>query len=177
MALKEHQCLIITSDSNTHASVPELSTRHYDEIIEQVHIRWLKTFKYTKAKSFRRILSWLDFEKNLFFMPKDDLAEPQFIVVSSLSLLTILNGLILKKKYKCRLIFEVRDIWPLTLTSEGGYSNRNLLIRFLSLIEKTGYKYADNIVGTMPNLKKTCPGKLGLREKFIVYLLDFLQTN
>ena len=45
---------------------PRAVPQHYDEIIEQIHIRWLKTFKYTKAKSFRRILSWLDFEKICF---------------------------------------------------------------------------------------------------------------
>ncbi|MDC1135636.1 glycosyltransferase family 4 protein [Alphaproteobacteria bacterium] len=165
MAQKEHQCLIITSDSNKLASVPVLSSRFYDETIDNVRIRWLKTLKYKKAKSLRRILSWLDFEKNLFFMPKDNLIQPQYIIVSSLSLLTILNGILLRKKYKCKLIFEVRDIWPLTLTSEGGYSEKNLFVRVLSLIEKIGYMYADQIVGTMPNLKSHVQNRLGYDRK------------
>ncbi len=32
------------------------------------------------------------------------------VIVSSLSLLTILNGIRLKARYGCRLVFEIRDI-------------------------------------------------------------------
>ncbi|SPP31955.1 hypothetical protein ARAF_1623 [Arsenophonus endosymbiont of Aleurodicus floccissimus] len=74
------------------------------------------------------------------------------IIVSSLSLLTIINGLFLKKKYKCKLIFEIRDIWPLTIVEEEKFSKYNPFVQFLSLIEYIGYRYLDAIVGMMPNL-------------------------
>ena len=73
----------------------------------------------------RRILSWLDFEWQLLGLPKEKLQTPDVVIVSSLSLLTILNGLLWKVRYKCRLIFEVRDIWPLTVTEEGGFTSWN----------------------------------------------------
>ncbi len=87
-------------------------------------------------------------------MPKKDLPKPDAIIVSSLSLLTIFNGLLLRRKFKCRLIFEIRDIWPLTLTEEGGFSSRNPFVVGLSCVEKLGYRNSDSIVGTMPNLQE-----------------------
>lgn len=101
----------------------------------------------------KRIYSWLMFELRLFFyLPKLSDKKPDVIIVSSLSLLTFLNGVYMKRKYSAKLVIEVRDIWPLTLIEIGGFSKKNLLIKFLAWVEKFGYENADGIVGTMPLL-------------------------
>jgi glycosyltransferase involved in cell wall biosynthesis len=112
----------------------------------------LRTCKYHKQRSFRRLLSWIDFEYRLLTVPKTDLPRPDVIIASSLSLLTIISGLLLGMRYRCKVIFEVRDIWPLTLTEEGGFSRANPLIFILACVEWIGYRLSDAIVGTMPNL-------------------------
>ncbi len=122
---------------------------------------WIRTMKYSAAKSMRRILSWLDFEFRLWRMPKSSLPKPDAIVVSSLSLLTILNGFWLRWKYRCRLVLEIRDIWPLTITEEGGFSRWNPMVLGLGMIERLGYRYADEVVGTMPNLGEHVRNVLG----------------
>ena len=124
-----------------------------DQQIDGMHIRWLNTLKFKKTKSLRRILSWLDFEL-IFLFGSRGLPKPDAVIVSSLSLLTMLNGFLLRQKYGCKVVFEIRDIWPLTLTAEGKYSKLNPLIIILSFIEFIGYKYCDEIVGTMPNLQQ-----------------------
>lgn len=144
--------VIISSDSNHFGSFPEFGNLYNFEDIDDISVCWIKTFKYKKTISLRRIISWIDFEIKLFFMPKRRLIRPDVIIVSSLSLLTIINGFILAKKYKCKLIFEIRDIWPLTLTAEGGFSRYNPFVMGLAWIEKFGYKKSDLNVGTMPNL-------------------------
>ena len=78
-----------------------------------------------------RILSWIDFEIKLWLMPKNILPKPDIVIVSSLSLFTILNGYCLKKRFGCKLVFEIRDIWPLTIIEEGGFSHGTLLSCFL----------------------------------------------
>ncbi len=148
-----YQSVVITSDSNPLANVPNAAEKYEKELIDGVQFYWIKTFKYSRAKSLRRIISWLHFEWRLWHMPKRNLPTPDAIIVSSLSLLTILNGFLLKRKFNCRLVFEIRDIWPLTLTEEGGFSRWNPLVLGLALIEKLGYCYSDAIVGTMPNLQ------------------------
>ncbi len=112
----------------------------------------IRTLKYHKQRSLRRILSWLDFEIRLLMLSKSRLPKPDVIVASSLSLLTVLSGLMLSIRYRCKLVFEVRDIWPLTLVEEGGFSPWSPVIVLLSWIEWFGYRSADVIVGTMPNL-------------------------
>ena len=152
---------IITSDSNHLAKPPIFQSASHNEEIEGLKVVWLRTLKYIKTNSMRRILSWIDFEWQLVKFNKKELSSPDVIICSSLSLLTILNGLLLKKKFQCKLIFEVRDIWPLTLVEEGGYSRFHPLILLLAMIEWLGYRYADEVVGTMPNLQEHVSDVLG----------------
>lgn len=161
LARMGYKSVIITSDSNQLAEVPRLEGRYLFQEVDGIQLCWVRTMKYTVAKSLRRILSWLDFEWQLLRLPKDKLPAPDVVIVSSLSLLTILNGFLLRARYKCRLVLEIRDIWPLTITEEGGFSRWNPLVLGLGFIEKLGYKYADAIVGTMPNLGDHVAGVLG----------------
>lgn len=160
-SLLGHKTVLITSDSNHLAKAPKFNgkVKHYVE--DGVDVYWIKTKKYQNARSFSRILSWLDFELRLWLMPKDELPKPDVIIVSSLSLLTILNGLWLRWRYACKLVFEVRDIWPMVLVASGNVSRFNPLVIFLGWLERLGYRKADVIVGTMPNLAEHVREVLG----------------
>lgn len=161
LARRGYRPIIIASDSNQLAQVPMLNRPYQLQEEDGIDFWWIKTLKYQVAKSVRRILSWLHFEWCLFLMPHGQLPRPDVIVASSLSPLTVLNGFILRKRYRCRLVFEIRDIWPLTITQEGGFSLRNPLVMGLAWVERLGYRYADAIVGTMPNLGEHVANVLG----------------
>lgn len=147
-----HKAVLITSDSNHLATPPEVRDRVMTEVVDGVTVHWLRTWKYKGARSIGRMVSWLDFEWQLLRMPKTDMPRPDVLIVSSLSLLTILTGLWLRRRHGCKLVFEVRDIWPMVLTEAGGVSRWNPLVILLAWIEKAGYRRVDLIVGTMPNL-------------------------
>lgn len=157
-----NSAVIISSDSNHLSKFPEFKSVYTKEIIDGVETWWIKTIKYMGSASFKRILSWIDFELKLWLMPKDILPRPDIIIISSLSLFTILNGYSLKKQFGCKLVFEIRDIWPLTLTEEGGFGKRNPFVMFLAWVEKFGYRNSDVIVGTMPNLSEHVKEVTGL---------------
>jgi glycosyltransferase involved in cell wall biosynthesis len=148
-----HEVRLITSDSNHFTSIPETRKVYNYENQDTVDIVWIKTKKYKKTASIERILSWLDFEWKLFRMPLKNLNKPNVVVISSLSIFTIFYGFFLKKRYSSFLVFEIRDIWPLTLIEEGGFSKWHPLSIIIGFVEKFGYKNSDLIVGTMPNLK------------------------
>lgn len=113
----------------------------------------LKGNKIELGLNLNRIKSWFLFEKRaLQFLSKQNIKKNDIIIVSSLSILSFVTGVYLKKKHKVKLIVEVRDIWPQTLIDFKNLSRYNPLILFLSTIEKFGYRYADYIVGTMGNL-------------------------
>ena len=72
----------------------------------------------------------------------------------SLSLLTILNGIYLKKKFKAQLVFEMRDFWPYFLFTTGKFSRFNPAIFILSLIEKIGIYQSDLVISLIPRIKQ-----------------------
>ena len=158
---------IITSNSNHLGKTPNLSDSFFYENISNINFFWLKTLKYKKTTSLRRILGWIDFEMKLlyFIFFKKQIRKPDVIIVSSPSILTIISGFILKVFFKAKLVFEIRDIWPLTLTEDGGFSKLNPLILILSFLEWVGYKYSDIIVGTMPNLSEHVKNILGFEKE------------
>jgi hypothetical protein len=57
----------------------------------------------------------------------------------------------LAKKCKAKLVFEVRDIWPLTLTEIGGFSMKHPFILLLQWIEDRAYRYSDRVVSNLKN--------------------------
>lgn len=149
---KGHDVTIISSVDNHFGKFPKFNKTYNHQIIDDIKVIWIKVVNYKKTISIKRALSWLDFEWKLFRIKKKTLIKPDVIIVSSLSLLTIINGIRLKKKYNCKLVFEIRDIWPLTLIEYSGYNSLNPIVMFLSWIEKRGYRNSDLVVGTMPNL-------------------------
>jgi glycosyltransferase involved in cell wall biosynthesis len=147
-----YRSVIITSDSMGAFNAPVAERPFIIKDLEGITLCRFRTLKYINSMSMRRVLSWLDFELRLLRLPKAALPKPDVIVVSSLSLLTVLNGIRLRRRFKARLVFEVRDIWPLTIVENGIVGPRNPLALLLGEVEKLGYRRANAIVGTMPNL-------------------------
>ena len=163
---------VISSNSNHLAYFKPFDGLFKKEEISGINIIWINTLKYNKSISLKRVLSWLDFELKLFFLllfSKINIKE--ITIVSSLSLLSILNAILFKSK-NSKVIFEIRDIWPLTLVEEGGYSKNNLAVKFLGFVERIGYAKSDFVVGTMPNLK-THVDKIVGKNKAIVCCVPF----
>lgn len=161
LAAMGHRSVIVTSDANHLTQVPELNGPVLRQHRDGLDMYWLRTFKAPLAKSWQRIASWLHFEWRLLRFDTSKLPPPDAIIVSSLSLLTILNGLRLRRRHRARLVFEIRDIWPLTLVEEGGYAPGNLFVRALGAVERLGYRRSDLIVGTMPALDRHVREVLG----------------
>ena len=147
-----HSVCVITSDSNhgstfkVHTAAPSVQS------FEGVQYTILKTRQYTRTASIARVVSWFDFDFKLFRHCRH--MRPDVVVISSLSLTSVIFGIYLKARRGSRLVFEVRDIWPLTMIAEGGFSRWHPLALYLRFVELWGYRRADLIVGTMPNLRQ-----------------------
>ena len=92
----------------------------------------------------------LIFMVKVFFLGVKKLGKPDVVVVSSMPIFSILNGYYLKKKFGSKLLFEIRDIWPLTLEQLGNKSKNHPAVRFIGWFEKFGYRKADTIVSLLP---------------------------
>jgi glycosyltransferase involved in cell wall biosynthesis len=144
--------IISSNSSHLSDSFPQFTQSYMIESIEGVRAVWLNIFKSKSSSGITRILGWFLFDLKLLFFSKKSLPKPDVIIVSSLSLTTVLPGWILAKWFKCKFVFEVRDIWPMSAIVLGGYSKYHPFILYLSWLEKLGYRSANLIVGTIPNL-------------------------
>lgn len=122
------------------------------EKIEGVNFIWIKNIKYKNSYGLLRIINWIIFSFLIFFIKKPT-NTPSIIICSSPTLISFISVYLFKIRYKhSKLILEIRDIWPLTLTELGKKSKLNPFIILFRILEKFAYKKADHIVGTMPKL-------------------------
>jgi glycosyltransferase involved in cell wall biosynthesis len=78
----------------------------------------------------------------------------------------ILTGHWLKKRYHAKkLIFEIRDIWPLTLIELGETSKFHPITQFIGWFENFGYRKSDSIVTLLPYAAKHIVAHGGSEEK------------
>jgi len=123
--------------------------------VENVNYYYLKDVAGYTFFSLKRIYSWFIFEYRILNFNYNIIGfKPDVIYISSLSLLTILNGVYLKKKFKAKLIFEMRDLWPYFLYTTGKFSKFNPFIIILDWIEKFGIYHSDLIIGLVPRINE-----------------------
>lgn len=126
----------------------------------------LRVFEYRYSDSPLRVLNWCLFSIKLLSLLWLKVPKPTTIIYSSPSLLGFLSAWFLSKRYSARLIFEVRDIWPLSLIVLGGYSKFNPFIRLLSAIEKFAYLRSDFIFSNLEFCNEHINGLIDSNNKF-----------
>ncbi|HSB93157.1 MAG TPA: glycosyltransferase family 4 protein [Flavitalea sp.] len=152
--IKGNEVMLIGSRS-TLGNVPDIHGLYQKRTEDHLQMVTLNGPRINLGFNIKRLKSWFTFEKNLIrFRSSIRRFKPDHILVSSLSILTFLSGVYLKRWLKRPLIIEIRDIYPLTLLEVGGYSKRHPAVMFLSWVEKFGYSNADMIISTLPNAKE-----------------------
>tara|TARA_R110002072_G_scaffold255129_1_gene413845 strand:- start:2752 stop:3978 length:1227 start_codon:yes stop_codon:yes gene_type:complete len=157
--------VIASSYTHLHRDPPEVKDKHLEQVIDGVNYIWLKMPKYSDAHSKQRILNWFLFAWKLLALGKIIRDRPDAILFSSPSLVGFLGARALSKRFRCKLAFEVRDIWPLTFIKIGGFSKKHPFIIFMQFIERYAYKRADVVISNLKNavehmmLQKMHPAK------------------
>ncbi|RNC92264.1 MAG: glycosyltransferase WbuB [Allomuricauda sp.] len=153
-AKTEYKPLLITA---SFAHAPQRHNRFrglYKYVAVEVPTLILKVNKYKISGGLGRILNWIFFTLGLFLLPfisKKKVPKPDIIILSSLPILPVVNLMFFKLLYpRCKLVFEIRDLWPLSAIEFGGYSEDNLFIRFLGILEKWAYSNADLVISVLP---------------------------
>ncbi len=121
------------------------------ENIDGVNYYWLKTLNYGNSHNRKRVLKWVLFMIKCFFLPFFVKNKPNVIMVSPMAPFPILPAWFLSKIYKAKLIYEVKDIWPLSLVELGNISPRHSLIRVMRWFEKFALKKSDEVVSNLQN--------------------------
>lgn len=145
---KGHRASIISSSfSHLFNSAPQPG----GQWIENIYYHFVQTPKYRKSISIGRFWNMLIFALKILFLKDKELGQPDLIIVSSPSMLPIVAALRWKKKFRCKIFFEVRDIWPLTLEELGNLSKFHPLVVFMRYFEKLAYRKSDKVLSLLPN--------------------------
>lgn len=123
------------------------------------HFVWVNMPDYTEAHSKQRALNWFLFPWRIQKLMAFIADKPDVVLSSSPSPIAFLGAQRIAKRFKARLVFEVRDIWPLTLTEIGGYSPNHPFIRFMQWVEDKAYRDSDAVVSNLKNAVEHMVGR------------------
>ena len=129
---------------------PELTGRFTHKVVDGINYVWVSAPQYN-SKSLKRLLNQALFTTNLYFgLNELKIEAPDFIIASSPHPFVIYPARRLAKRHGSKLIFEIRDLWPLGVIEFGGMHARHPYIKLLEITEKYSYKHADLIVSVKP---------------------------
>ena len=167
LARQGHEVHLVAA-SYTHLlrSCPDVDDKYHVTEVDGFKVVWVKTPVYSNANSFRRILNWFLFSRRLGGLPKVIAGCPDTIIYSSPSLVPYLGACRLAKKLGSKLIWDVRDLWPLTFIELGGYSKWHPFVFLSNCIESFACKASDHITSNLPYAIDHLSTKGASREKF-----------
>ncbi len=148
--IKKGHDVTIFCASSVHNSTQNLieDDNLYKEIYED-DIRYvLIKCKGYKGNGLKRVYNMLEFA---FKMPKvlGKYRQPDIIISTSMTQFACAQGIRLARKYKCKVIAQITDLWPETLISYGIMKEYNPIILGLRLLEKWTYQEADRVIFSM----------------------------
>lgn len=146
--------IVAASYSHIRAEQPKSSSGGLDEIIDGVAYRWYATPAY-RGNGIGRVRNILSF---LWALWRDGsrLAtefKPDVVIASSTYPMDIWPAYRIAKLARAKLIFEVHDLWPLSLIELGGMSKYHPFIIWVQWAEDYAYQHADAVVSLLPKAK------------------------
>jgi glycosyltransferase involved in cell wall biosynthesis len=136
--------------------------------VDGVPYVWIKARRYEQNDS-RRVLNMVEFSARLALQSLRELPRPDVVIASSPHPFVAVNGYRLARKHGAKFIFEVRDLWPLTILEVGGHSPRHPFVRAMAWAERLGYERCDYTVSLLGGAKDYMVAH-GLDEGKFVYI-------
>lgn len=99
--------------------------------------------KYKHAHDPKRVINWHRFAWQIKQLDRRINGKPDVVYYSSPSLPGYLGAEALARKTGAKLLFEERDLWPLSLIEIGKKSPSHPFVRWLQYIEDRAYRNAD----------------------------------
>jgi len=121
-----------------------------EEDIDGIKYVWLKTSTY-KSNGLRRFINIAQYSMKLIRYSLNRVKIfPNIIIASSPHPFVFVNAWFLKRRTNAKIIFEVRDLWPLTLLQMKPNLKRNPIVYLMQLVENLAYKKSDLTVSLLP---------------------------
>ena len=145
----------IFAASTVHNSDKNLITdgqRWREETVDGVHYVYIKCTDYQDS-GLKRVYNICEFAWKLPSVCKK-FPKPDAIVATSMPPTSCAMGIRLAKKYACKGVAEIADLWPESIVAYDIAGPKNPAVIALRWLEKWIYKKADAVVFTMENAYK-----------------------
>jgi len=159
--------IITASYMHLFKKLPKIKDEFTFEKIDGIDYIWIRVPNYGESTDKRRVLKWFIFSLKLLFLPFENMAKPDIIIASPMAPFLTLPAYKLAKRYRAKFIYEVKDIWPLSIIELGDISPINPLIQAMSYCEKFAIKNANYIVSSLQNYDQHLKRDLKIDRKFI----------
>lgn len=100
-----------------------------------------------------RLFNMWDFTKNLYAVGRRygrDLPAPDAVIASSPHPFTVFPAHGLAKRHGAKFVYEIRDIWPLSITEIQGTSPLHPFVMLCGLAERFAVRKADLVASVLP---------------------------
>jgi len=147
-----HQVTIVAASySHLRTQAPKVSGTMTREQIEGIQYIWLRTPSY-RGNGIGRVLNMLVFIGQLLRYQVNLVhdGKPDAVIASSTYPLDIVPAYCIAKRARAKLIFEVHDLWPLSVIELGGISPWHPFVVALQWAENFAYRNADCVVSILP---------------------------
>jgi len=147
-----HQVTIVAASvSHVRMTPPVLNGALTREDVDGVTYHWLRTPAYSQ-NGIRRAVNILTFTAQLYRFVGVWVKEtkPDLVITSSTHPLDNLPGKHIARRTGARLIYEVHDLWPLSLIELGGMSPHHPFVSLIQWAENYAYRHADYVVSLLP---------------------------
>lgn len=144
-----HEVTIFAASTvhNSDLNLIEDDTPYREDVVDGVHYVLIRCKSY-HGNGVSRILNMLEFARKLPGVC-NKYPRPDAIVATSMPPMSCAAGIKLARKYGCRGIAEIADLWPESIVAYGIAGLRNPAVLYLRRLEKWIYKKADAVVFTM----------------------------
>lgn len=138
------------SRSHLRSANPACGALSTSESVEGINYLWYWTPNY-RTNGIARILNMGAFLLQILVhaRPLARRCKDGVVIASSTYVLDVLVAYLIAKLARAKLVFEVRDLWPLTLIELGKVSSRSPIIRLLQSAADFGYRNADSVVSVL----------------------------
>lgn len=146
--------IISASYSHLYYSLPKTRKTIEYQNIDGISYCWIKVINYGSSISKKRAIKWIQFSAKLLLLLIRKTKKPDFIILSPMATFVVLPSYFLARHKKAKFIFEVKDIWPLSIIELGGYSRHNPFILLMRMLEIFALRHADAIISNLPNYQQ-----------------------
>jgi len=151
LAKRGHKVYLIGASYNhLLLTPPHLKDDYRIDDISGFKFVWIKMPRYAHNHSKIRVLNWFIFAWKILKLPKIISHKANTILYSSPSLVPFLGAYLLAKKLNSKLVWDIRDLWPLTLIELGKISKLHPFILFLQWLENFACRKSDFIISNLP---------------------------